>query len=107
MIKDLPGYPQGWFPSKAVRSQLSPHLFFLSVQEDLLYGHQIGSREHLVFLGIYGRESLEEVVQHYAFEPLGVFPFQTETLFEVLSPRRMNLCPITFEKGIGAKTDLL
>ena len=67
MTQNLPGYLRGWFPSTAVHNQL--FLAVLSVQEDLLCGHQIGRRGHLVFLGIYGEEIFEEVLQHYAFEP--------------------------------------
>ena len=66
--KDLPGYLQGWIPSKAVRSQLSPHRAVLSVPEDLLGRHRIDGRRHLMFLDNYER-FFEVVVRHYVFEP--------------------------------------
>ena len=49
-------------------------------------------------LDIYGRESLEEIVQHYVFELGGVFPFQTGNLFEVLSPTKFEKKRVSAEE---------
>lgn len=94
--QNLPDHLLGWFPSTAV--QISRHLDVLSAQEDLLCVHQIDHHGHLVSLDIYGRQSLEEVVQHYAFELAGVFPFQTGNLFEVLSPIKFEEKRVSTEK---------
>lgn len=67
--QDLPGYLQGWIPSKAVQSQLSAHPDVRAVHGDLLCGHRIYFRGHLMFPDIYDWWMFEMVLRHYAFEP--------------------------------------